>query len=143
MKPFLIIAACLALLGGTAAGAGAITVPVVDAATYQADLRVAGTSLVKLGSTLERNDGAALRRQAAALRRLLFSFDRRMYAMSRYTLEEPELNTHRGRVARAGLAVSVPMSNFLDAVLLNQQARVDRLARTVLARLGAVAKALE
>lgn len=143
MKPFLIIAACLALVGGTAAGAGAVTVPVVDAATYQADLRVAGTSLVKLGTTLERNDGAALRRRAAALRKLLFSFDRRMYAMSRYRLEQADLNAHRGRVSRAGLAVSVPMSNFLDAVLLEQGARVDRLARTVLARLRAVSAAVE
>ena len=142
MKPFLIIATCLALLGGTAAGAAA-AVPVVDAATYQADLRVAGNALVKLGTTLENNEGAALRRQAAALRKLLFSFDRRMYAMSRYTLAEAELNAHRNRVSRAGLAVSVPMSNFLDAVILNQQAKVDRLARTVLTRLGAVARALE
>ena len=141
MKPFLIIAACLALLGGTAAAA--VTRPVVDAATYQADLRVAGSALVKLGSTLERNEGAALRRQTASLRKLLFSFDRRMYAMSRYRLEQADLNAHRARVARAGLAVSVPMSAFVDAVLLNQQTRVDRLARTVLARLGAVARALE
>ena len=144
MKPFVILATCLALLGGTAAGAGAVTVPVLDAATYQADLRVAGNALIKLGTTLERNDaGPALRRQAAALRRLLFSFDRRMYAMSRYRLEDPTLEAQRGRVARAGLAVSAPMSRFLDAALLEQQAKVDRLARTVLARLAAVSRAVE
>jgi hypothetical protein len=35
------------------------------------------------------------------------------------------------------------MSNFLDAVLLDRQAQVDRLAKTVLARLRAVIKALQ
>ena len=144
MKPFLIAVLAAALLAGGAAGAGAVTIPVVDPDTYQSDLRVAGTALVKLGNTLERNDsGAAIRRQAPSLRRLLFSFDRRMYAMSRYRLEDPEANAHRARVARAGLALSAPMSNFVDAVLLGQKARIDRLATTVLARLGAVAKALE
>jgi hypothetical protein len=144
VKPFLIAVLAVALLAGGAAGAGAVTIPVVDTATYQSDLQVAGTALVKLGTTLEKNDpGAAIRRQAPSLRKLLFSFDRRMYAMSRYRLEDPESNAHRGRVARAGLALSAPMSNFLDAVLLGQKARIDRLAKTVLARLGAVAKALE
>jgi hypothetical protein len=134
----------VALLAGTAAGAGAATIPVVDTATYQSDLRVAGGALVKLGGTLEKNDSAAsLRRRAPALRKLLFSFDRRMYAMSRYRLEDAEANAHRARVSRAGLAVSGPMSNFLDAVLLDRQAQVDRLAKTVLARLRAVIKALQ
>jgi hypothetical protein len=144
VKPFLIVAVLVALLAGTAAGAGAATIPVVDTATYQSDLRVAGNALVKLGGTLENNDStASLRRQAPALRKLLFSFDRRMYAMSRYRLEDAEVNGHRARVSRAGLAVSGPMSNFLDAVLVGQQAKIDRLAKTVLTRLGAVAKALQ
>lgn len=131
---------CAALLAGPAAAAP--PPPVVPTATYVADVTAASRALTRVGNVLKRAGTLDELVQAVpAARRALARFDRRMYAISRYRVEDPVANAQRIRLARAAPPVTDVLTRYLDAVLLRDQARIMALSDAVTRRTAAFSAA--
>lgn len=137
--PLVALAVVIGLLSPTLVNAAP---PLVTPGVYQSDVQAGTSALSRWGATLQNTQSIpSLAAKAPLLRRLLFQFDRRFYAMSRYRLSAPDLNNQRARLARTAPAVTDVLSDFLDAVITGDTAKINRLVPRVSARISTFAAA--
>lgn len=143
MRALMLIPLMLAALVFVPVGqAPAAALPIESVSVYQRDAHTAARALTRVGKELQRVKSAShLKRRATVIRRDLRVFDRHVFVLSRYQLEDATLNRQRRQLAATGPAVTDVLSLFLDATLMEQKRRVQALLPRVLRSLERFSRA--